>query len=281
MHDPVPVSEVQGVSHFPGDPDGVFHRQLALAAQSVAKALAFHEWHGEPQAASGFTRVEDSDDMRMLKTSGETNFLFEAIGPEGGRDLVVEDLQRDRTIVPEVMREKHGGKAAASEFTLDPVLTRELRREGRQVFTDGWGPGALSRQPGGRVNDIRRRVTPAMASMIAARLRIGISWSAIVTAGLLIVRRAPSFGVLYQRSVRSIEHIDAHHAGYPGRVRFRVKAGFSETCPGCVWLCVHSLVNDSGGSGSLAISGTDIDAISTLGTRWAGGSSYGDPPFVG
>ena len=79
------------------------------------------------------SRVEDADDVRVLKAGGEADFLLETIGAERRRDLGMEDFQRDRSIVSEVVREKHGGKPTASQFAVDPILPSELIGERGEV----------------------------------------------------------------------------------------------------------------------------------------------------
>ena len=45
----------------------------------------------------------------------------------------MEDLQGDRPVMPEIVREKHGGKTTAPELALDTILGRELIRECGEV----------------------------------------------------------------------------------------------------------------------------------------------------
>ena len=57
----------------------------------------------------------------MLKPRGELDLLLEAIGAEAGGNFVVQDLQRDGTVVAEIMCEVDDGETTASEHTLESV----------------------------------------------------------------------------------------------------------------------------------------------------------------
>ena len=57
----------------------------------------------------------------MLEPGGELDLALEALGAEGGSQLGVEDLERDRAVVPEVLGEVDRGHAAPAELTLEPV----------------------------------------------------------------------------------------------------------------------------------------------------------------
>ena len=66
--------------------------------------------------------IVDTEDVRVLQPRGESNLLLEAIGAKGGGEIGVQDFERDRSIVPEIVSEKDRGEAAATELALDAVL---------------------------------------------------------------------------------------------------------------------------------------------------------------
>ena len=57
----------------------------------------------------------------MLEPGGEPDLALEAVGAEGGGELGVQHLQRDRAVVPEVVGQVDGRHAAAAELALDRV----------------------------------------------------------------------------------------------------------------------------------------------------------------
>ena len=51
VDDPVPMGEIEGEGHLPGDPHCFLNGELPLAREPVAQALAFDVGHGEPEVA--------------------------------------------------------------------------------------------------------------------------------------------------------------------------------------------------------------------------------------
>jgi hypothetical protein len=61
----------------------------------------------------------------VLEVGGEVNFLEEALGAQHRRELGVQYLDRDPTMVPQVLGEPDRGHAAAPELALDHVAVSE------------------------------------------------------------------------------------------------------------------------------------------------------------
>ena len=59
--------------------------------------------------------------MRVLEARGEPDLAQEALGAERIGELGVQHLERDRAVVPQVLREPDRGHAAAAELTLEGV----------------------------------------------------------------------------------------------------------------------------------------------------------------
>ena len=59
--------------------------------------------------------------MRVLQLGRDLDFLEETLLAEGGRDLRSEYLERDLSVVPEVMSQVHSGHATLAELSLDAV----------------------------------------------------------------------------------------------------------------------------------------------------------------
>ena len=126
------VGVVQRAGRFPPDLEGHVHRELPLAADPVAEALALDEGHGEPQPAGGLARVQHGEDVRVLQPGGEADLALEALRPQRGGQLGVEHLERHRPVVPEVVGEVDDGHAPAAELALDRVAIPQSRAEIRQ-----------------------------------------------------------------------------------------------------------------------------------------------------
>ena len=125
MDDALLVRIVERVGRLAGDPERVLDRQLLLAVEPGAEGFALDERHGEPQSSRGFTRVEHGQDVGMLEPRREANLPLEPLRPERLRQLGVQHLERDRTIMAQVVGEIDRGHAAAPELTLDRVAVLE------------------------------------------------------------------------------------------------------------------------------------------------------------
>jgi len=68
--------------------------------------------------------------VRVLQTGGEANLLLEPIGSQMRRDVGVENLERDRPLVPEVLGQEDSRKSAVSELALDAVPCAQRVRQG-------------------------------------------------------------------------------------------------------------------------------------------------------
>jgi hypothetical protein len=61
------------------------------------------------------------EDVGMLQPGGEMDLALETFGAESGGELGEEDLERDGTVVAEVVSEIDDGHSAAPELALDSV----------------------------------------------------------------------------------------------------------------------------------------------------------------
>lgn len=94
----------------------------------------------------------------MVESRGELDLAEESLRAQGGRELGVEHLHRDRTLVPQVAAQEDRGSAPPPELPLDQVsLSQDLRQRVRGQSRQGglwpglpsmWGlvpPGAMGR----------------------------------------------------------------------------------------------------------------------------------------
>ena len=79
---PVPVRVVQRLGHLAGEPDRVLDRQLDLALQPVAQALALDVRHRVPEPPCRLARVEHGQDVRVLQPGGGLDLAQESLGAE-------------------------------------------------------------------------------------------------------------------------------------------------------------------------------------------------------
>jgi hypothetical protein len=69
--------------------------------------------------------------LGVLQVRRDADLAQEALGPEHGAELRVEDLDGHGAVVPDVARQVHGRHAAAAEHARQLVALGEGRRESR------------------------------------------------------------------------------------------------------------------------------------------------------
>jgi hypothetical protein len=65
----------------------------------------------------------------MLQPGGEADLALEALGAEAGGQVQVEELERDRSVVPEVLGEPDRGHPPAAELALEGVAVAQSRAQ--------------------------------------------------------------------------------------------------------------------------------------------------------
>lgn len=125
VNDAVLVRVVQSVGDFARDADGTVDGELALALNALTERLAFHERHREVQSAVDGAGVEDAENVRMLQARSKHDLALEALGAVVGRYFVVQDIEGDRAVVPDVMREVGDRESTAAEFAIDAIAVEQ------------------------------------------------------------------------------------------------------------------------------------------------------------
>jgi hypothetical protein len=99
VHDPASVGVRERVRDLARDPKGVLDRELGLAGEPVAKALAVDERHGVPQLAGGIAGVVYREDMGVLEACSQVDLAMETLWAERGRELRAQHLEGHVAIV--------------------------------------------------------------------------------------------------------------------------------------------------------------------------------------
>ena len=86
-------------------------------------------YHSCPRGLAG---VEDRQDVRVVSRAVVRISRRKRSGPSVAAQLGVQDLERDRPVVPEVMGEVDRGHAAAAELALERGSDRLAQLEGGQ-----------------------------------------------------------------------------------------------------------------------------------------------------
>src|SRR5213592_424909 len=117
-----------------------------LAFQPIAERLAFHEWHREPQLTGRFTLIVHRQDVGMLQAGGQHDLALEPLGAEYRRDLWMEQLERDRTVVLEIVGEIDRRYPAAPQLPIEAVVAGKGGTQARiPVGQRGLGVGDVAR----------------------------------------------------------------------------------------------------------------------------------------
>ncbi len=113
-------------------------RKPGLTLEAGAQRLAFHEGHDEirypPGGVFHRARVEYREDMWMLESSGELDFLEEAVDRRRSAGPRPDDFQRHRPVVAEILREKDCRHPAGADLALDDVAISQLLGETVEGF---------------------------------------------------------------------------------------------------------------------------------------------------
>jgi len=100
VHHTAGMRIVERVSDLANDTDGVVELQRTFAVQTRAERLALHERHDEVQHAVGLPRVEQREDVGVLKPRDKPDLTQEAGGTERLGDLRKQHLDGNLTLVP-------------------------------------------------------------------------------------------------------------------------------------------------------------------------------------
>src|SRR4051794_9510344 len=98
--------------------------QLLLACQAGTERATFRACHDIVEELVDVPRLEQRNDMRVLKRGNNLDFAEKPAGPEQHTDLGVEDLYCDVPIVAEVTGLEDGRHTTTAELALDAISAR-------------------------------------------------------------------------------------------------------------------------------------------------------------
>jgi hypothetical protein len=81
--------------------------------------------HDVIQLAAGFAGVMHRHDVRMGETRYGLDFLEKSLGPQRRRDILIEDLYRNRAVMSRVTRQVDGCHPAAAKLILYSIAVAE------------------------------------------------------------------------------------------------------------------------------------------------------------
>jgi hypothetical protein len=124
------------------DAHGFFDRKLLLPIDSLAERLALHIGHDIIEEAVRLPGVEERQDVGVLQVGGGLDLREEPLRAHDGRQLRLEDLERDPPLVFDVVGEVDGGHPALAELPLYSVAPLQGLVEALdRGLTHGRAPG--------------------------------------------------------------------------------------------------------------------------------------------
>ena len=129
VDDAVLVGVLQGAADFAGDLERGVEWQLLFPREPLPERLALGERHHVVQQATGRSRVEQREDVRVLERRRNFDLAEESLAADDGRQLGLEQLDRDAAPVLQVLGEKDDRHPTVADLTLDPVSIAQRRRE--------------------------------------------------------------------------------------------------------------------------------------------------------
>lgn len=127
------VGGPQCVGDLPCETDRFLDGQLRLPAQPISQRFALDHRHHIIEEAIGLTRIEQGEDVGVIQSSGNLDFTEESVGGQGGAQVLMENLDRDLTVVLQVFGQVNRGHATTAQLFLDGVPVRQGRP---QTFDD-------------------------------------------------------------------------------------------------------------------------------------------------
>jgi hypothetical protein len=137
----LPMGVIQRVRHVAGDPDGLVDAELRFAIELVTQGLALDVGHDVEEEAVGLPGIEQRQDVRVLERRGGLDLLDEPLGAEDRRELRAQHLDRDPSLVLQVVGEIDRGHPPLAQVAFDAIAAGEGRGEavrGRDHPGSGW-----------------------------------------------------------------------------------------------------------------------------------------------
>ena len=103
----------------------LFDWNLSVAKKAVAQGLAFDDGHHVIEKTTGFARIEQTEDVRVLELGGKSNLSQKPLATQHRGEVRTEHLDRDRTVMLEVPGQPDRGHAALSDLAIEQVAVME------------------------------------------------------------------------------------------------------------------------------------------------------------
>ncbi len=129
MHHALPMSVVQRRCHVASYTDRIVDGQLLFAAQPVAQRLPLDEWHDVIQQGAAvalhLSRVVKRQYVGVLQPGRYLDLAQEALRPDGGGQLGMQNLEGHLPAMLGVLREVDGRHPASPHLAINDIAPRQ------------------------------------------------------------------------------------------------------------------------------------------------------------
>ena len=123
VDDVVRVRVSERIRDLAGKTNRLAHGELLFTRDAPAQRLAGDVRHDVVQRTVALARIVERQDVRMLQFREQRDLAPKALRRLAIGDFSVDELERDLTIVPDVVCEEHGRHAAAADLAFDSVAS--------------------------------------------------------------------------------------------------------------------------------------------------------------
>ena len=191
VNDPLAMGVVQRIGRLAGEPERPAERDAPLGDEQVAQGAAFDVRGDVIKEAVRLARVVQRQQVGMMEPRGHLDLAQKALGAEHLGEPLLQHLERDRAVVPEVAREVDDGHTAVAHLALDRIAAGQGGLESvqqvehaavREVGFVSIPPCPTSSQGGFLVGPLHRQARMAAANTAGTLAQLPRSSSAVIRA---------------------------------------------------------------------------------------------------
>ncbi len=129
MHDFGVMRVAQRVRHLTRDLNRVADGKLALAHETESERFSLDVRHDVVHQTTGLVRVVQRQNVWVMQAGGDLDLVQESRCANFGGEVGTEHLDRDLSLVLQIVGEEHGRHSALSEFPLEPISVGDCNAE--------------------------------------------------------------------------------------------------------------------------------------------------------
>ena len=149
MDDAMPVRVSQGTRHLAGNSERVGQRQLSFAREPPAQRFTLDVRHDVIEETLGLSRVDQGQDPGVIQPGRNVDLTLEALEADTRGQVGMENLDRNRSTVLQILGQVHRRHAATTDLPLQVVAVAERGLEAiLKIGHEVRGPGSRDHRIG-------------------------------------------------------------------------------------------------------------------------------------